>query len=315
MQSAGLVAGYVRYLRLEKNLTPNTIEAYRKDVDKLVAYLASAGVPPAEATLAHLENFAAGLRDIGLGARSQARVLSGVRSFYGYLMAEDILESSPAELLPSPKLGVRLPEVLSVGEIDRIIEAIDLSQQEGQRNRAIVEMLYSCGLRVSELCNLCISDIFKEDGFVRVLGKGRKERLVPVSSRALRELDLWYECRCHITPKPGNDDYVFLSFRRGGRLSRITVFQIIKTLARQAGIEKEISPHTFRHSFATHLLEGGANLRAIQEMLGHESIVTTEIYTHIDVQHLREEILLHHPRNFPRDGQNPSPPLGGEVPV
>ena len=208
------------------------------------------------------------------------------------------IDALPTELLPSPKIGEHLPEVLSVEEIDRIISGIDLSEKEGQRNRAIIEMLYSCGLRVSELCNLLISDIWRDEGFVKVMGKGRKERFVPISGRALRELSLWEECRCHINIRPGNEDYVFLSFKRGRKLSRITVFHIVKVLAENAGITKEISPHTFRHSFATHLLEGGANLRAIQEMLGHESIATTEIYTHLDNSRLREEILHHHPRAF-----------------
>ncbi len=296
-----LMGGYLRFLRLEKNFTANTIDAYRKDVEKLLVYFEGEAVAPEQATLAQLENFAACLRDIGVGARSQARILSGVRSFYNYLLLENVIDTSPAELLPSPKLGTYLPEVLTLGEIDSIIAAIDLSEQEGQRNRAIVEMLYSCGLRVSELCNLCVSDVFAAEGFIRVIGKGRKERLVPVSQRALHELELWYEDRCHITPKSGSEDYVFLSFRRSNKLSRITVFHIVKVLAQAAGITKEISPHTFRHSFATHLLEGGANLRAIQEMLGHESIATTEIYTHIDSSRLREEILLHHPRNARRD--------------
>ncbi len=221
-----------------------------------------------------------------------------MRSFYKFLLMDRRIDALPTELLPSPKIGEHLPEVLSVEEIDRIISGIDLSEKEGQRNRAIIEMLYSCGLRVSELCNLLISDIWRDEGFVKVMGKGRKERFVPISGRALRELSLWEECRCHINIRPGNEDYVFLSFKRGRKLSRITVFHIVKVLAENAGITKEISPHTFRHSFATHLLEGGANLRAIQEMLGHESIATTEIYTHLDNSRLREEILRHHPRAF-----------------
>lgn len=248
-----LMGGYLRFLRLEKNFTANTIDAYRKDVEKLLVYFEGEAVAPEQATLAQLENFAACLRDIGVGARSQARILSGVRSFYNYLLLENVIDTSPAELLPSPKLGTYLPEVLTLGEIDSIIAAIDLSEQEGQRNRAIVEMLYSCGLRVSELCNLCVSDVFAAEGFIRVIGKGRKERLVPVSQRALHELELWYEDRCHITPKSGSEDYVFLSFRRSNKLSRITVFHIVKVLAQAAGITKEISPHTFRHSFATQI--------------------------------------------------------------
>ena len=293
-----LLSLYRDYLRLEKNMTSNTVEAYTDDVGKLLLYLKDAGLQPESVKLENLEHFAAGLHDIGITPRSQARILSGVRSFYKFLLMDRRIDALPTELLPSPKIGEHLPEVLSVEEIDRIISGIDLSEKEGQRNRAIIEMLYSCGLRVSELCNLLISDIWSDEGFVKVMGKGRKERFVPISGRALRELSLWEECRCHINIRPGNEDYVFLSFKRGRKLSRITVFHIVKVLAENAGITKEISPHTFRHSFATHLLEGGANLRAIQEMLGHESIATTEIYTHLDNSRLREEILRHHPRAF-----------------
>ena len=293
-----LLSLYRDYLRLEKNMTSNTVEAYTDDVGKLLLYLKDAGLQPESVKLENLEHFAAGLHDIGITPRSQARILSGVRSFYKFLLMDRRIDALPTELLPSPKIGEHLPEVLSVEEIDRIISGIDLSEKEGQRNRAIIEMLYSCGLRVSELCNLLISDIWRDEGFVKVMGKGRKERFVPLSGRALRELSLWEECRCHINIRPGNEDYVFLSFKRGRKLSRITVFHIVKVLAENAGITKEISPHTFRHSFATHLLEGGANLRAIQEMLGHESIATTEIYTHLDNSRLREEILRHHPRAF-----------------
>lgn len=293
-----LLSLYRDYLRLEKDMTSNTVEAYTDDVGKLLLYLKDAGLQPESVKLENLEHFAAGLHDIGITPRSQARILSGVRSFYKFLLMDRRIDALPTELLPSPKIGEHLPEVLSVEEIDRIISGIDLSEKEGQRNRAIIEMLYSCGLRVSELCNLLISDIWRDEGFVKVMGKGRKERFVPISGRALRELSLWEECRCHINIRPGNEDYVFLSFKRGRKLSRITVFHIVKVLAENAGITKEISPHTFRHSFATHLLEGGANLRAIQEMLGHESIATTEIYTHLDNSRLREEILRHHPRAF-----------------
>ena len=284
-----LLSLYRDYLRLEKNMTSNTVEAYTDE---------DAGLQTESVKLEKLEHFAAGLHDIGITPRSQARILSGVRSFYKFLLMDRRIDALPTELLPSPKIGEHLPEVLSVEEIDRIISGIDLSEKEGQRNRAIIEMLYSCGLRVSELCNLLISDIWRDEGFVKVMGKGRKERFVPISGRALRELSLWEECRCHINIRPGNEDYVFLSFKRGRKLSRITVFHIVKVLAENAGITKEISPHTFRHSFATHLLEGGANLRAIQEMLGHESIATTEIYSHLDNSRLREEILRHHPRAF-----------------
>ncbi len=289
------------YLRLEKNMTPNTISAYTDDVSKLLSYLLGIGKSPEAVKLSDLETFAAGLHDIGITPRSQARILSGVRAFYKFLLMDHRIDNLPTELLPSPKIGEHLPEVLTVEEIDRIISSIDLSEREGQRNRTIIELLYSCGLRVSELCNLHLSDIYADEGFVRVLGKGRKERLVPISGRALKELGLWLECRCHIDVRPGHEDFVFLSFRRGKKLSRITVFHVVKVLADNAGITKEISPHTFRHSFATHLLEGGANLRAIQEMLGHESIATTEIYTHLDNRRLREEIMQHHPRaNMPQ---------------
>ena len=293
-----LLDSYREYLRLEKNLTANTVSAYTDDVEKLLSYLTAAGIPPEQAKLADLENFAAGLHDIGITPRSQARILSGVKSFYKFLLLDGRIDSLPTELLPMPQIGEHLPEVLSVEEIDSIIAAADLHEQEGQRNRTIIEMLYSCGLRVSELCELRLSDIFRAEGFVRVTGKGRKQRLVPISDRALRELSLWEEDRANINIRPGYHDYVFLSFTRGRKLSRITVFYIVRLLAARAGIRKEISPHTFRHSFATHLLEGGANLRAIQEMLGHQSISTTEIYTHLDTTRLREEILAHHPRNL-----------------
>lgn len=296
--SEALLKGYRNYLLLERNLSANTVEAYSEDVSKLLSYLLSADIAPEKAQLSDLEAFAAGLHDIGISPRSQARILSGVKSFYKYLLAEHIIDDLPTELLPSPRTGEHLPEVLTLSEIDAIISASDPSEQEGQRNRTIIEMLYSCGLRVSELCNLRLSDIYAEEGFIKVTGKGRKQRLVPVSVRALRELSLWEEQRADINIRPGFEDFVFLSFTRGRKLSRITVFHIVKVLAARAGITKEISPHTFRHSFATHLLEGGASLRAIQEMLGHESISTTEIYTHLDSTRLREEILTHHPRNL-----------------
>lgn len=294
--SRELLGAFRDYLRLEKNMTANTIEAYTADAAKLLLWLDGEGVAAEAAGLPHLESFAAGLHDIGITPRSQARILSGVRAFYKFLLLDRRIDTLPTELLPSPKIGEHLPEVLTVEEIDRIISSIDLSEKEGQRNRAIIETLYSCGLRVSELCGLRLSDIWRDEGFVRVVGKGRKERLVPISARALREISLWEDARAAINIRPGNEDYVFVSFRRGRKLSRITVFHIVRVLAAAAGITKEISPHTFRHSFATHLLEGGANLRAIQEMLGHESIATTEIYTHLDSRRLREEILRHHPR-------------------
>ncbi len=300
-QNNTLLRKYKQYLQLEQSLSPNTVEAYLADVDKLMAYLTLEGVQVFDVELDDLHNFAAGLKDIGIHPRSQARILSGIRSFYKFLVLDGYMEDDPTVLLESPKLGLHLPEVLTVSEIDRIIAAVDLSKTEGQRNRAIVETLYSCGLRVSELCELKLSGLYLNEGFMRVEGKGNKQRLVPVSPRAVEELKRYFEQRAEMTNiKSGHEDYVFLSFRRGTRLSRIMVFHFIKELVELAGVKKSVSPHTFRHSFATHLLEGGANLRAIQLMLGHESIGTTEIYTHVDRNMLREAILEHHPRNINR---------------
>lgn len=290
---------YKTYLRLERGLSANSVEAYLSDVDKLLRFARAEGKGVAEITYDDLQQFIAQLRDIGIHPRSQARVLSGVKSFYRYLLLDHFIERDPTELVEAPKIGVHLPEVLTVGEIDRIIAAIDLSTPEGHRNRAMIEVLYSCGLRVSELVNLRYADIYPDEGFIRVLGKGDKQRLVPISETALREIHNYLLDRGKVVPKKGSEDVLFLN-RRGGALSRVMVFLIIKDLAAAAGIQKTISPHTFRHSFATHLLEGGANLRAIQEMLGHESITTTEIYTHVDRESLREEILEHHPRNQAR---------------
>ena len=267
------------------------------DLDKLILFLRTERVNITNVTLEHLQAFAAGLYDIGIHPRSQARILSGIKSFFRFLVVSDFIETDPSELLQSPKLGFRLPEVLSLEEIDRIIKANDLSKPEGRRNKTIIEVLYSCGLRVSELTGLKLSDLYLDQGFIKVEGKGGKQRLVPISEKAIHELNLYFTDRKHILIKPGQEDYVFVSAKRGKALSRIMVFHIIKELAQQAGIDKNISPHTFRHSFATHLLEGGANLRAIQCMLGHESISTTEIYTHIDRNMLRNEIISHHPRN------------------
>lgn len=296
-QGNELINQYQIYLRLERSLSENTREAYLSDLDKLCAFASSEGKNLKEISYEDLQLFVAGLRDIGIHPRSQARIISGIRSFYRFLLLEDYIQTDPTELLESPKIGMKLPEVLTVGEIDRLIDSIDLTQQEGQRNRAILEVLYSCGLRVSELINLRFQDIYAAEGFVRVEGKGGKQRLVPISEKAIREIQYYLSDRELISVKPGYEDYLFLSFRRGKPLSRITVFHIIKVQAECAGIVKTISPHTFRHSFATHLLEGGANLLAIQEMLGHEKITTTEIYTHIDREFLRKEILEHHPRN------------------
>ena len=287
---------YNQYLKLEKSFSPHTIKAYLVDVDKLLQYLKEEDIHPFDATLEDLEHFSATLRDLGIQPRSQARILSGIRSFYHFLILEDYLQADPSELLESPQIGFHLPEVLTLEEIDNLIGSIDLSTSEGQRNRAILETLYSCGLRVSELCNLKLSELYLEDGFIKVEGKGSKQRLVPISPRAIHELRLYFIDRNQMTIKKDFEDYVFIS-KRGKNISRIMVFHIIKELANNIGLKKTISPHTFRHSFATHLLEGGANLRAIQCMLGHESIGTTEIYTHIDKNRLRHEIIEHHPRN------------------
>lgn len=289
---------YNQYLQLEKSLSPNTLEAYQNDLNHLLEFLQEKNLCYKNVTIEDLQHFCAVLIDLGISARSLARTLSGLRSFYRFLHLEGEVENDPTELLEGPKISRHIPDVLTVEEIDRMISCIDLSKQEAQRNRAILEVLYSCGLRVSELCQLKLSSLYLDEGFIRVEGKGNKERLVPISEKAIKELNFWFSERVHIPIKPGNEDYVFVSFRRGGALTRVMVFYIIKELAERAGIHKSISPHTFRHSFATHLLEGGANLRAIQSMLGHESIGTTEIYTHIDTARIREEILNHHPRNI-----------------
>ena len=288
---------YKSYITLEQGLSNNTREAYLHDVEKLFAYFEDEKIDFLKVELEHFHSFAAALMDVGIGERSIARILSGVRSFYKFLVLDGYLEQDPTELLESPKIGKHLPEVLRVEEIDAIEGIINVSTPEGQRDRAAIEMLYSCGLRVSELCNLLLSDLYLDEGFLRVTGKGNKQRLVPISERAIRELKAWFAFRNSINIKPGEEDYVFISAARKKHLSRITVFHNIKVYAEQAGIQKTISPHTFRHSFATHLLEGGANLRAIQTMLGHESISTTEIYTHIDRRFLRDQILQHFPRN------------------
>lgn len=291
-----LLRRYVTYLRLEKSFSPNTVAAYLRDLQKLVDFVTAEKLDILQVTYENLEQFLAQLWDIGADPRSIARIISGIRSFYGFLLLDEYIESDPTELLESPKIGMKLPEVLSVDEIDRMLSTIDVSTMEGQRNRAMLEVLYSCGLRVSELISLRISDIYPEEEFIRVEGKGSKQRLVPISQVALEEIRNYMEYRGELTVKRGAEDILFLN-RRGGKLSRVMVFYIVKQQAEMAGIQKTISPHTFRHSFATHLLEGGANLRAIQEMLGHEKITTTEIYTHIDREFLRKEILEHHPRN------------------
>lgn len=295
-QQETIVRRYVRYLKLERGLSANTLEAYQRDLEKLLVYLKQTGKHVVDVQLEDLQAFAAGLHDIGIGPRSQCRILSGVRSFYNFLAIDGYRDDDPTELLESPTLGEHLPEVLTTAEVDALEESIDLSKWEGHRNRAIIETLFSCGLRVSELTNLKLSNLYLDDGFVRVNGKGSKERLIPVSPRVIKELGWWFDDRQQMTIKAGEEDYVFLN-RRGAHLTRTMILIMIKQQAKAAGILKTISPHTLRHSFATALLEGGADLRSIQAMLGHESIGTTEIYTHIDTKTLRQEILEHHPRN------------------
>lgn len=304
MEEKNKYKAYKNYLRLERGLSENTIEAYFLDLGKLTSFLDSRGIEPEKAELRDLEEFCGALYDLGISPRSQARILSGVRSFYRFLVLDDYMKSDPSELLESPAEVKHLPEVLSTKEVDMLEASIDLSKWEGQRNKAIIEVLFSCGLRVSELVNLTLSHLYLDEGYVRVMGKGSKERLVPISGRAIKELKLWFIDRNMMTNvKKGEEDYVFLN-RRGAHLTRTMILIMIKRQAIEAGIQKTISPHTLRHSFATALLEGGADLRIIQALLGHEKISTTEIYTHIDMSTLREEILLHHPRNKKAMGKN-----------
>jgi integrase/recombinase XerD len=291
-----MVRRYVRYLKLQRNMSGNTLDAYQHDLRKLLDYLEGEGKDPREVQLEDLEHFSAGLHDIGIHPRSQCRILSGIRSFFRFLQLDGYRDDDPTELLESPQTGDHLPEVLSTQEVDMIEAAVDLSKWEGHRNRAIVEVLFSCGLRVSELTTLQMSNLYLDEGFIRVFGKGSKERLVPISQKAIDELRFWFDDRCRMNIKAGEQDYVFLN-RRGAHLTRTMILIIVKQLAEAAGIQKTISPHTFRHSFATALLEGGADLRVIQALLGHENIGTTEIYTHIDMTSLRQTILEHHPRN------------------
>ena len=298
-----MVRAYVRYLKLQRGMSANTLDAYQHDLQKLLLFLSAGQRDVRDVELADLQTFAAGLHDIGIGPRSQCRILSGVRSFFRFLQLDGWRNDDPSELLESPVLGEHLPEVLSTEEVDCLEASIDLSKPEGQRNKAIIEVLFSCGLRVSELVNLKLSNLYIEERYVRVLGKGSKERLVPISEKAVTELKYWFMDRQGLKIKPGEEDYVFLN-RRGAHLTRTMILIMIKRQAEEAGIRKIISPHTLRHSFATALLEGGADLRAIQVLLGHESIGTTEIYTHIDMTTLREEILNHHPRNMKRQKNN-----------
>ncbi len=292
-----IVKSYTRYLKLERNYSPNTLAAYQNDLSWLLSFCEQQEMNPLDMQLEDLQHFAVQLHEHQIGPTSQARILSGIRSFYKYLLLSGEIEQDPTELLESPHLGERLPEVLSTDEIDQIQKSIDLSKPEGQRNKTIIEVLFSCGLRVSELVNLKLSNLYLEEGFVRVMGKGSKERLVPISSKAVRELKYWFVDRNLMKIQQGEEDYVFLN-RRGKHLTRTMILIMLKRQAVAAGITKTISPHTLRHSFATELLKGGADLRAIQAMLGHESIGTTELYMHIDTTTLREEILQHHPRNM-----------------
>ena len=294
-----IVRAYHRYLKLQRGYSANTLDAYERDLLKLLNYLEQEQKHVLDVELPDLQHFAASLHDIGINARSQCRILSGIRSFYHFLQLDGYREDDPTELLESPQIGEHLPEVLSPEEIDRLEASIDLSKWEGHRNRAIIEVLFSCGLRVSELVNLKLSNLYLDEEFLRVFGKGSKERLVPISKRAIQELGFWFDDRNHMSIKPGEEDYVFLN-RRGAHLTRTMILIMIKRQAETAGIRKTISPHTLRHSFATALLEGGADLRIIQALLGHENIGTTEIYTHIDTSKLRQEILDHHPRNMKR---------------
>ena len=283
---------------MERSLAKNSIEAYNADVDKLFQYLQNedSGKSFLKVDLNDLRDFLVYINKIGVGARTQARIISGIKTFFKYLLLEDLITSDPSELLEAPRLGRKLPITLSISEIDKIEEVIDLSKPEGTRNKAIIETLYSCGLRVSELCDLKLSNLFFNEQYIRVIGKGDKERLVPIGSSAIKYIQIYTnEIRNHLQIQKGNEDIIFLN-RRGRRLTRVMIFTIVKNLVEKAGIDKVVSPHSFRHSFATHLVEGGADLRAVQEMLGHESITTTEIYTHLDREYLRDTILTYHPR-------------------
>lgn len=291
-----IIKKYRNYLLLEKSLSPNSIDAYMTDLDKLSGFLQNENLKAEEVTLDHLQQFVAQLYDLGINPRSVARIISGIKSFYNFLVLDGYMKSDPTELLETPKIGLKLPTVLSITEIDNLMKSIDISTKEGQRNRAILEVLYGSGLRISELTGLKFSDLFFDEGFIKVEGKGSKQRLVPISHTAISQINGYLHYRSQMTPKKGYEDTLFLS-NRGTPISRIMVFHFIKEYVKELGIKKTISPHTFRHSFATHLLEGGANIRAIQLMLGHEKITTTEIYTHMDREYLRQEIIEHHPRN------------------
>lgn len=293
------IKGFRSFLALERSLSENSIEAYLHDIEKFVQFLESKkySLSPKDIQLIHLQEFLKWVNALGMSASSQARVISGIKSFYKYLLLENVLNADPTTLLEAPKLSRTLPDTLSLEEINKLIAAIDLSRAGGQRNKAMLETLYSCGLRVTELVNLRISNLFFKEDYIKVTGKGDKERLVPIGSVAMKQISIYRDdVRCHLDIKKNNEDYLFLN-NRGTKISRIYVFSTIKNLAEKIGLKKSISPHTFRHSFATHLIEGGADLRAVQEMLGHESITTTEIYTHLDRDYLREAIIRFHPRS------------------
>ena len=313
MNWASYTKGFTAFLKLEKSLSENSIEAYNRDVMKLIQYLdyQQLDLQPSDIKLAHLQDFLKWINQLGMSARSQARIISGLKTFFKYLLLENIIRVNPAELLESPRTGRTLPDTLNVDEIGKLFDAIDLSSSEGERNKTMLEFLYGCGLRVSEMTNLKISDVRFNDGFISVIGKGNKQRLVPVGDGALKQLQVYlHQVRSHINIQKGQEDFIFLN-GRGKKITRVMVFYIIKSLAENAGIRKTISPHTFRHSFATHLIEGGADLRAVQEMLGHASITTTEIYTHLDRDYLRSNILRFHPRSSSAPTPKSPPPTGG----
>jgi len=291
------IKGFKSYLQIERSLSDNSVQAYTRDVKKFANYAIPLELSELKITRENISNFLSEIKDEGISARSQARIISGIKAFYKYLIMEDYLKVNPTELIESPRIGLKLPDTLSLIEIDNLIAGVDLSNKQGERNRAILETLYSCGLRVSELTNLQLSNTHFKQGYLKVIGKGDKERLAPIGGRAIKCLTIYInEVRNHQEIKKGHEDFVFLN-NRGAKLTRVMIFLIIQKLAEQIGLKKKISPHTFRHSFATHLIEGGADLRAVQEMLGHESITTTEIYTHLDKEYLRSNIIQFHPRS------------------
>jgi len=300
-----LIKGFADFLRLERSLSKNSIQAYTNDIEKLKQFilLKELDTKPSEVSYSLLQEFILYINELGLNDRSQARIISGVKAFYKFLLMEDLIKDSPADMLEGPKLQRKIPDVLSVEEMQEVMQAIDMSQDHAQRNRAILETLYACGLRVSELCNLKLSNFFHEQAFIKVIGKNDKERIVPIADTAIKHIRLYIETdRRHIKIQSGFEDFIFLN-RRGKSLTRVMIFTLVKKFVSIAGIQKKVSPHTFRHSFATHLVEGGADLRAVQEMLGHESITTTEIYTHLDKKYLKETILLYHPSNMVKLGR------------